>query len=75
VILQLTVSQQNHLQSHLATGLGVSVISCWEVAMLVAKGRLGLSMSVDNWIASALVRPMLTADARILAYPHVQTLT
>jgi PIN domain nuclease of toxin-antitoxin system len=30
-----------------ADKLGVHVISCWEVAMFVAKNRLGLSMDVD----------------------------
>ena len=37
-----------------ADGIGVSVISCWEVAMLVAKGRLELSKSVQEWVAEAL---------------------
>ncbi|MBN1894238.1 type II toxin-antitoxin system VapC family toxin [bacterium] len=37
--------------------LGVSVISCWEVAMLVSKQRLGLSMDVEDWIQTALERP------------------
>ena len=34
--------------------LGVSVISCWEIAMLVVKGRLRLSIDVQDWIARAL---------------------
>jgi PIN domain nuclease of toxin-antitoxin system len=29
----------------------VSVITAWELAMLSAKGRLTLSMSVDDWLA------------------------
>jgi PIN domain nuclease of toxin-antitoxin system len=37
--------------------VGVSIMSCWEVAMLVAKRRLTLSLSVDDWIARALERP------------------
>jgi PIN domain nuclease of toxin-antitoxin system len=40
-----------------APALGVSVMSCWEVAMLVAKGRLGLSVDVSEWIENALARP------------------
>lgn len=36
-------------------GLGVSVISCWEVSMLVAKGRLQLTTSVEEWVAQALL--------------------
>ena len=37
--------------------LGVSVMSCWEVAMLVDKGRLGLTLDVDHWVEQALARP------------------
>jgi PIN domain nuclease of toxin-antitoxin system len=40
-----------------ASGLGVSVISVWEVAMLVAKGRLGLDRDVAVWIEQALALP------------------
>lgn len=29
----------------------ISAISAWEIAMLVEKGRLTLSMSVDDWLA------------------------
>lgn len=35
----------------------VSVISVWEVALLAAKGRLALAMSVDEWVAAALRAP------------------
>ena len=31
----------------------VSAISAWEVAMLVSKGRLTLSMDVDSWLQIA----------------------
>jgi len=92
----------------------VSAISAWEVAVLIAKGRLALTMDIDDWLATvaaiegvrfiaveaevavqsarlpgafhadpadrmivALARhhsaPLLTADARIQAYPHVKT--
>ena len=37
--------------------LGVSIISCWEVAMLVAKQRIGFKMDVQDWIDQALERP------------------
>ncbi len=40
-----------------APALGVSVISCWEVAMLVTKGRLRLDRGVDLWVRQALARP------------------
>ena len=104
------------LDQHEVSGLGVSVISCWEVAKLVEKGRLALQQPVGEWIAAALKRPhislvsltpeiavdatqlprgfhsdpadqlivstsrilnipLLTADAKILNYPHVSLLT
>ena len=34
--------------------VGVSVISCWEIAMLVAKQRVRLSIDVQDWIVGAL---------------------
>ena len=34
--------------------LGVSVISCWEIAMLVAKQRVRLSIDLQDWIVGAL---------------------
>ena len=34
--------------------LGVSIISCWEIAMLVVKNRLRLSIYVQDWITQAL---------------------
>ncbi|MBL8471805.1 MAG: type II toxin-antitoxin system VapC family toxin [Rhodocyclaceae bacterium] len=92
----------------------VSSISAWELAMLVCKGRVALSMDVDAWLsvlsqiepvhfvpvdneiavkstelpgefhkdpadriivatARKLAAPLVTADERIRAYPHVQT--
>lgn len=40
-----------------ATELGVSVISCWEVAMLTQKQRLKLDRDVLEWVRQALVKP------------------
>ena len=40
-------------------GLGVSVVSCWEVGMLVEKGRLGLRTDVQDWVDHALRRPKI----------------
>lgn len=34
--------------------LGVSIISCWEIAMLVAKERLRFGVDVLDWITQAL---------------------
>ncbi len=33
---------------------GVSAISCWEIAMLISKGRLKLNVSKKEWINKAL---------------------
>ncbi len=40
--------------------VGVSAISTWEVAMLVAKGRLDLDRDVLVWIRQALALPRVT---------------
>jgi len=42
-----------------AEELGVSAISCWEVSMLVAKGRVGFSIDVQEWVNLALQRPKI----------------
>ncbi len=96
-------------------GLLVSAISCWEVAMLVQRGRLALSLEVERWLALVasipavrllplepavavaatrlpepfhadpadrflvaqareLAVPLLSADRKILDYPHGQSL-
>jgi PIN domain nuclease of toxin-antitoxin system len=38
-------------------GLGISAISCWEVAKLVEYGRLTLPYPVNEWMEEALVYP------------------
>jgi PIN domain nuclease of toxin-antitoxin system len=40
-----------------ADELGVAAISCWELAMLVAKGRLELDRDPLVWIRQALAAP------------------
>lgn len=111
---RLTQKHQDWIQQYQSQGLGISIISCWEVAKLVELGTLTLSLAVDEWLAAALADPgvqqleltipiiiqsttltgfhrhpadqlivatakihgcpVLTADAKILAYPEVQTL-
>lgn len=39
--------------------IGIAAISCWELAMLVAKNRIGLSMDVQIWINLALQHPKI----------------
>jgi PIN domain nuclease of toxin-antitoxin system len=42
----LTTRQRGLLHHHQSTGLGVSVLSCWEVAKLVSLQRLQLDLTV-----------------------------
>lgn len=111
---RLTPQHRQWIQQYQSQGLGVSIISCWEVAKLVEYNRLVLSFSVREWLEAALAYPgvqlinfqipivieatqlvgfhrdpadqiivataricrcpLLTADAKILNYPDVQTL-
>ena len=41
-------------------GLLVSAISCWEVAMLVSRGRLALTMEVEQWLELLASVPWVT---------------
>ncbi len=54
---QLPASYQEYIQTQEAHGLGISAISCWEVAKLVEYGRLTLPVAVDDWLAQALAYP------------------
>jgi PIN domain nuclease of toxin-antitoxin system len=45
------------LQQNEASGLGVSVISCWEIAKLVECGRLVLPSPVLDWLDTGLSYP------------------
>ncbi len=45
------------IEQHEVTSLGISAISCWEVAKLVEKGRLTLPCPVDEWLDQALAYP------------------
>ncbi|BCL37124.1 type II toxin-antitoxin system VapC family toxin [Nostoc sp. MS1] len=111
---RLTPKYQGWLQQYESQGLGVSIMSCWEIAKLVEIGKLTLPYTVDEWFTAALAYPgvqllditipiivestqlqgfhrdpfdqvivatariyncpLLTVDAKILAYPGVQTL-
>ena len=54
---QLTQRQKAWIQEHEEQGLGVSAISCWEVAKLVESQRLTLPCPVAEWMDQALVYP------------------
>lgn len=115
----LTADQERFIQERETEGLGVSIISCWEVAKLLERGCLVLPCAVGDWFDQALSYlsnlgvqllnlttaivadstqlptgfhkdpadqlivstarvhgcPLLTADQKIISYPHVMTLT
>src|SRR5215216_4416032 len=54
---RLTAQQNQWLQQYESQGLGVSAISCWEVAKLVEYGRLTLPYPVGDWLSQALSYP------------------
>lgn len=40
-----------------AESIGVSAISCWEVGMLIARGRIEVDRDPATWVRQALARP------------------
>jgi PIN domain nuclease of toxin-antitoxin system len=53
----LTSQQHGWIQTHQPDGLGVSIISCWEVAKAVESGKLVLSIPVQDWLEAASAYP------------------
>lgn len=51
---QLPPAYRQLILSEESNGLGVSAISCWEIAMLVAHRRLILPISCLDWLNRAL---------------------
>jgi len=54
---RLSNRQIEILSSNERTGLGVSIISCWEIAKLVEKNRLDLSLPTKEWFDTAINYP------------------
>jgi len=54
---QLTRPQTEALDSHSTSVLGVSAISCWEIAKRVQNGRMRLPRPVGQWLTLALRFP------------------
>lgn len=54
---RLRASSLDLLEENETSGLGVSIISCWEVAKLVEYKRLDLPAPVEEWIEQALGYP------------------
>lgn len=54
---RLTALRRRILEDHRADGLGVSAISCWEVAKLIEYDRLKLACAIEEWMEDALTLP------------------
>ncbi len=54
---RLSTEYANTIEEHEPLGLGISVISCWEVTKLVEYNRLDLPCSVAHWFDKTLVYP------------------
>jgi PIN domain nuclease of toxin-antitoxin system len=61
------VADRSRLSSHAAAAIeqagsiGVAAISCWEVAMLVLRGRIELDRDLARWVRQALAQEGVVA--------------
>ena len=56
---QLPADYLAFVQSEATNGLGVAAISAWEVAKLVALGRIHLSQPVEAWLTRTVQPPVV----------------
>jgi len=54
---QLPPTYLTYIQTHEPQTIGISAISCWEVAKLVEYNRLTLPLPVGDWLDQALIYP------------------
>ena len=54
---RLTRTQAEAIKANETDVIGVSAISCWEIAKLVEYGRLELPCSLEEWFEDALSYP------------------
>ena len=54
---ELTRAQAEIIEANEQDTIGVSAISCWEVAKLVERGRLELPCPLEEWFELALGYP------------------
>jgi len=54
---KLSPQNRDIIQAHQTSGLGISIISCWEIAKLVEKNRLTFESSIEEWLELALKYP------------------
>ena len=50
----LPSAYKKHINAHLTGGLGVSIISCWEIALLEAYGKIALPAPIESWLNTSL---------------------
>ncbi|MEN6451999.1 MAG: type II toxin-antitoxin system VapC family toxin [Thermoguttaceae bacterium] len=54
---QLTKAQLDAITANQSDAIGVSAISCWEIAKLVERRRLELPCRLEEWFEHALAYP------------------
>ncbi|CAD5932134.1 Ribonuclease VapC22 [Planktothrix agardhii] len=54
---KLSPQNRDIIQAHQTSGIGISIISCWEIAKLVEKNRLTFESSIEEWLELALKYP------------------
>lgn len=54
---KLSTQNRQLIKANQASGLGISIISCWEIAKLVEKNRLIFKCPVEEWLELALKYP------------------
>lgn len=54
---QLPKEYKEYIEQNEQSGIGISAISCWEVAKLVEYGRLVLPIPISDWMNQALAYP------------------
>jgi len=54
---RLTANQLEIIQANETDTIGVSAISCWEIAKFVERGRLELPVPLEEWFEQALGYP------------------
>lgn len=54
---RLPAKSQQRLRESEAEGLGVSLISCWEIAKLIEYDRIELPNPLEEWLEQALTYP------------------
>ena len=57
---ELPASMRALLAAAGSAGIGVSVVSCWELCQLVERGRVNLALPVEQWLKLALTHPAVS---------------